>query len=297
MQKRRKRFPLLSLLFLFALGFFLFHICDADQSVPQRAVTQLQSACGQIIGSFRMLVGADSTGTTGTIGTTGIFTASAESEFSFVETPLAPDMPLLVSDASPLPIGFVPQNLVRMRVYCDENIVYVKGSEIDGEKEAVDALMAMLRAAHADGVKNWQVNAGYRSVSYQQKLFDDRVYAFRKEGYSAEQANQAAAKYVAKPRSSEHHTGLAFDMTVPGESFGSTVQSQWLKAHCHEYGFIIRYTEEKAHITGFKAEPWHIRYVGQPHARIIYENGWCLEEYLGVATDNTPGAPGVLGDR
>lgn len=189
-------------------------------------------------------------------------------------------MPMLVSEKSPLPGDFKPQHLVLMRDYCDSAIVKIKGSEIEGEKEAVDALMQMLRAAIDSGVSNWQISAGYRSIGYQQKLWDDRLYTHRQQGLSEAEARNATAQYVAVPGASEHHTGLAFDVTVPGESFPLTDQAKWLSANCWEFGFIIRYTEEKQNITGINAEPWHIRYVGQPHARIMRDNNWCLEEYL-----------------
>ena len=288
MTNRRKRFPLLSLLILFALGFAIFQICKVDQNTPQRALSRIQGAFGQVVNGFQILVGG-ANGAAGDTGSPGVVIAAAESDFRFVDVPFvdapasedgASAMPMLVNDANPLPEGYTPQNLVRMRDYCDKNVVYIKGSEIDGEKEAVDALMVMLRAAIAEGVSNWQINAGYRSVAYQQRRWDDSVYSYRQQGYSASKAREATAKLWARPGCSEHHTGLAFDVTVPGEAFGTTRQSKWLSEHCHEYGFIIRYTEEKTHITGFQAEPWHIRYVGQPHARIMAENGWCLEEYL-----------------
>ena len=54
----------------------------------------------------------------------------------------------------------------------------------------------------------------------------------------------------------------------------------WLKDNAHLYGFIIRYTEENKNITGYKNEPWHIRYVGISHATYMYENNKTLEEYL-----------------
>ncbi|MED9958493.1 MAG: M15 family metallopeptidase, partial [Christensenellales bacterium] len=163
-------------------------------------------------------------------------------------------------------------------------VVYIKGSEIEGNREAVDKLMEMLRAAIADGLGDWQISAGYRSVAYQQQLWDNRVYEYRQQGLSASEAQSATARYVAVPGSSEHHTGLAFDVTVPGESFPLTEQSKWLAEHCWDYGFIIRYTEEKEDITGISAEPWHVRYVGQPHARIMRDENWCLEEYIASLT-------------
>ena len=85
---------------------------------------------------------------------------------------------------------------------------------------------------------------------------------------------------VADPGCSEHHTGLAFDLNVPGKTFIETEQCDWLQKHCWEYGFIIRYTDEKQEITGFRGEKWHVRYVGIEHSLPMRDNGMCLEEYV-----------------
>lgn len=52
------------------------------------------------------------------------------------------------------------------------------------------------------------------------------------------------------------------------------------RAHAPEYGFILRYPEDKTEITGITYEPWHFRYVGKRAAREITERGVSLEEYL-----------------
>lgn len=189
-------------------------------------------------------------------------------------------LPLLVNAEHPLPEGYEPQELVNMTDYCDADVVKIKANGIEGERVAVDALQAMLHAAQAEGVTVWQVSAGYRSVSYQQKLFDNKVYEYRKKGMSGAKARSAALKTVAAPGASEHHTGLAFDVTVPGKSFKGTAQALWLAEHCWDYGFILRYTEEKEAVTGIAAEPWHIRYVGVDHALAMREENLCLEEYV-----------------
>ena len=167
-----------------------------------------------------------------------------------------------------------------MTTYCDPAVVSIKGKEIEGEKVAVDALLVMLRAAQSDGLKNWQISACYRSVAYQKKLFDNKVYEYRKQGKSGSQARAATRKTIAEPGCSEHHLGLAFDITVPGTSFGSTPQAAWLKEHCWEYGFILRYAEDKTKITGITNEPWHFRYVGTDHSLIMRDENLCLEEYV-----------------
>ena len=52
-----------------------------------------------------------------------------------------------------------------------------------------------------------------------------------------------------------------------------------MAAHCAEFGFIIRYPEDKNDITEINTEPWHLRYVGVPVATYIMDNGLCLEEF------------------
>ena len=195
---------------------------------------------------------------------------------------IRPDgLPLLVNGDNHIPAGYQPGDLVLMRSYCDKSIVTIKGSEIEGERIAVDALMLMIRAARADGHKGWQVNAGYRSVAYQQDLFDRYVSDYRNDGMTKSQAIAKTRTTVADPGASEHHTGLAFDLAITGEAaFGSTKQSVWLAQHCWEYGFIIRYPADKVTITGIAHEPWHVRYVGVEHSIRMRDEGLCLEEYI-----------------
>lgn len=207
-----------------------------------------------------------------------LLTAEAENTIPVGFT--ADGLPLLVNRDSPLPDDYQPQQLVNMRDYCDSSIVSIKGSEIEGEQIAVDALLAMLMQAQSEGLTSWQISAGYRSVAYQQKLFDDKVYSYRQQGMTGAQARSAARKLVAEPGCSEHHTGLAFDITVPGTSFGGTKQAKWLEEHCWEWGFILRYPADKTAITGITNEPWHFRYVGVDASMEMRETGECLEAYV-----------------
>ncbi|MBQ7455930.1 MAG: peptidoglycan-binding protein [Clostridia bacterium] len=211
---------------------------------------------------------------------------------SFVATPtpaaiavLSGSLPMLVNKDHPVSADFVPAGLVDMSTYCDASLVKIKYSGTQGVLEAVDALMVMLDAARKDGVTNWQVSAAYRSYADQERIFNDYVNDYMKtKNLSRAQAISATRLTVADPGTSEHHTGLAFDMTVPGTSaFAGTEQCKWLHAHCWEYGFIIRYTDEKQDITGFLGEEWHIRYVGVEHSLNMRDSGLCLEEYLQYA--------------
>ena len=107
----------------------------------------------------------------------------------------------------------------------------------------------------------------------------------RKQGYSQEEAETEAARWVARPGTSEHETGLAVDIVdksyqLLDEKQEQTPVQQWLMAHSWEYGFVLRYPSDMRAIPGIGYEPWHYRYVGKEAAQEIYEQGVCLEEYL-----------------
>lgn len=303
MFRRRKKFPFLSTLVAAILTVCVASEIKANESLTADALARMSAAGGKLLHSVALLAGTSAAEESFTFSNGGVMTtpqAFITEGATFTDSvpqtgfsaqgagniavatpePVQDAVPLLVNAANPLPDGYVPDDLVMMRDYCDESILYVKGSEIEGCRVAVDALMEMISAARAEGLTNWQVSAGYRSIAYQQKVMNNRIYEYRQQGLSGTEAQKAAQRYVAMPGCSEHHTGLAFDITVIGKSFSGTQQCQWLQEHCWEYGFILRYTEEKEKITGIAAEAWHFRYVGQPHAQIMKENNWCLEEYI-----------------
>lgn len=197
-------------------------------------------------------------------------------------TPDPNTMPMLVNREYPIDERFEPGDLVKLKNVIPASVATVKGDEIEGDRTAVNAMVEMFQAARQDGVTRWQISAGYRSYSYQKKLFDRQVQEYRNQGFSQANAVSATRQTVADPGSSEHHTGLAFDITVPNTTFKGTDEQIWLHRHCWDYGFVIRYQEDKEKITGYLAECWHIRYVGLPHSLNMKDRNLCLEEYLGV---------------
>ena len=113
----------------------------------------------------------------------------------------------------------------------------------------------------------------YRSYEYQEKLYNN--YVNDKGKYYADMCSARAGH-------SEHQTGLAVDiadLSLDYDNFEYTKEFIWVKENAHKYGFIMRYPKAKFHITGFKYEPWHYRYVGIEIATYIYENNLTLEEY------------------
>ena len=123
------------------------------------------------------------------------------------------------------------------------------------------------------------VRAGYRSEEDQENLMEDKIEAYRQEGYSQREAEREAEKWVAKPGTSEHELGLSVDINAEGQTDGNRLY-QWLAEHSWKYGFILRYPAEKEEITGIDYEPWHVRYVGKQAAKEMYEQDLCLEEYV-----------------
>lgn len=266
---------------------------DRVQAVQER-LKQLGYYTGVIDGQFgngteeavRLFQRQNQLDVDGVIGSMTLAAVMDENAAMITITP-TPDpgtMPLLVNKDNPLASNYVPDQLVLLRNVLPTSLVYVKGSEIEGDATAAAALKTMFNAAVSSGITGWQISSGYRSYAYQEKLFDDSVNKLLAEGRSRESAYSVTRLTVADPGTSEHQTGLAFDITVADVSFAGTPQQEWLHEHCWDYGFIIRYPKDKEDITGYIAEAWHIRYVGTQHSITMRNNNWCLEEYIEANT-------------
>lgn len=140
------------------------------------------------------------------------------------------------------------------------------------DKNAKAAFEKMAAAAKTEGL-SLSICSGFRSYTTQESLYNTYVQRDGKE---------AADTYSARPGHSEHQTGLAFDINKANDTFANTPEAKWLANHCWEYGFIIRYPQGKESITGYKYEPWHVRYLGEATAKAVYDSGKTLEEYLGI---------------
>ncbi len=175
---------------------------------------------------------------------------------------------ILVNRWNPIPDG-----------YTFETFELRNGQAVD--KRIYEDLQAMFDAARAEGIYPYIVES-YRTHEDQVAMMDYYIGIYESEGASEEEAREKAEAVVAIPGTSEHELGLAVD--INGEytdTQESAVVWDWLMNHCYEYGFILRYPEDKTEITGIDYEPWHYRYVGRENAQKIQESGQCLEEYLG----------------
>lgn len=140
------------------------------------------------------------------------------------------------------------------------------------QEEAVTNYVRMARAAKENGL-SIIVNSSYRTYEDQEKIYNS---FYRQYG------EEYAEEYSAHPGYSEHETGLAVDIDTyqsTSASFEESEEYAWLKEHCYEYGYILRYPEGLEKITGYLYEPWHYRYVGIDAAKQIKEENITFDEY------------------
>ena len=144
------------------------------------------------------------------------------------------------------------------------------------EKEVMDAFKDMQADASALGL-NIYVSSGYRSYVVQKSLYNNYVNRDGKE---------KADTYSARAGSSEHQTGLCFDLNSITDAFAATPEGKWVDQNAYKYGFIIRYPKGKDSETGYMYESWHLRYVGTELAEKLYNNGdWItMESYFGITS-------------
>ena len=217
-------------------------------------------------------------------------TASAEESDQSQEAQTAPaeisepakteiDYLALVNKLNPLPEGWEDA----LETVTISNSV---GDEVEVEKKAYDAYLLLKTDLEENDGIYLELDSARRSVAAQQKIMDDFI-----DKYGADYA----AKTVAEPGYSEHHTGLALDLyfKLKGEdgTFTDVYYNEdmvrypeiWEKIHAKlaDYGFILRYLEGREHITGYGYEPWHIRYLDNADiAKEIMAEDITLEEYV-----------------
>ena len=160
------------------------------------------------------------------------------------------------------------------------NLVYVCGSEERLDSRVAPHYEEMYNAAAKDGVYLTPCS-GYRSYELQNRNFNREKDYFLSQGYTDAESEVLAAQTIMPPGSSEHNLGLAMDIVCVDEWFEDTDEFAWLTAHAADYGFIMRYPEDKQNITKVIYEPWHWRYVGVEKAKEIKASGLVLEEFLG----------------
>lgn len=181
---------------------------------------------------------------------------------------------VLVNDGNRLDSSFAPPT-----------VITVSDSQCPIDSRIEEPLMNMAQACKDAGL-NVYLSSGYRSYSEQAANFT-RVC----NNNGVADGKDANGFYITMPAgASEHQTGLAVDITdvyypIKDSSLENTDTFKWLKEHCTEYGFILRFPSDKEEITGVMYEPFHFRYVGVEAAKYITENNLCLEEFVALYSE------------
>lgn len=181
---------------------------------------------------------------------------------------------ILVNKQTPLKESYVPENLVDTN---SPNIEFIldPSQKILVVNEVLTAFEKLQIAGKERGFYI-EIESGYRSYTYQKQIMDN---------YLSTKGDEWVNDYVACPGTSEHQTGLAIDLLLVRD--GKIVvgmnendpEVNWVHKNAYKYGFIVRYPKNKEHITGYRYEPWHLRYVGKNLASYLKNENITLEEY------------------
>ena len=174
------------------------------------------------------------------------------------------DEKVLVNKHRQLSKDYVPKELVKI----SNN--YTSEKNIKASKVAVDAFISMYKAAEKEGY-GIIINSAYRSYKEQEDVCSQ---------YKNLYGDSYVERYVAKAGFSEHQTGYAFDIgSTKKNVFAESKEYSWMKDNAYKYGFIQRFPKGYEEMTGFRAEPWHYRYVGKKIAKYMHDNKMTYEEY------------------
>ncbi|MBO4321751.1 MAG: D-alanyl-D-alanine carboxypeptidase family protein [Clostridia bacterium] len=222
---------------------------------------------------------------------------------------------ILINSNETVGEDFVPADMIK--------VVNVKqGKNMQLKRDAEKSLEALFVEMYAEGFTDVYARRAYISYQTQStsfgnalyteryyyknnyskngKYFSDAAYSVLGKAYleatyitqkktilSVADGTRAASSYCPQAGTSDHQTGLGADLWGnDGESaFGKTAAYAWLKENAYKFGFVERFPAGKEKITGRTAEPCHWRFVGQYHAAVMQEYGFCLEEYVAYITD------------
>ena len=176
---------------------------------------------------------------------------------------------------------YEPENLVYLNMTADETDLQTayNPNRIAVDARIAEPLLNMALDCKAAGLPVF-LSSGYRSYSEQAANFQ-RIC----QNNGITDGKDANGHYITMPAGcSEHQTGLCCDITdryreIKNDEIFATETFAWLRDHCADYGFILRFPTGKEDITGVMNEGWHFRYVGDEAARYIMDNGLTLEEF------------------
>ena len=188
-------------------------------------------------------------------------------------TPYQDCLLTLVNGNYRLAHDFVPDPFQRAEVFLSEFALPGTNYLRADAAAATEALFASaINAGH-----HLILRKGFVSYETWQAMYNQRRFEMSQGIFAAE---------IPRPGHSEHQTGLAIAVTTPemgdvlSAQFAQTEAGRWLALHAHQFGFIIRYLEDRVDETGVNFKPYHLRYVGIGVATEMFENNLILEDFI-----------------
>lgn len=187
-----------------------------------------------------------------------------------------------VSEDYPLPESF-PEDSAEIPLIDAATLGISAREDVPVAELAAPNLIQLFTAAKIAGFTPY-LTSGFRTIEYQEGLFEKNVRTeMQTNGYARKQAEEVASAYSARPRTSEHHLGLAYDvLAYPNQAWDEARLHynqglfQWLRDNAHKYGFVLSFPTGKTEYEAKKSaavkssEPWHLRYVGKEVAEYFF---------------------------
>lgn len=175
---------------------------------------------------------------------------------------------ILVNKYNSLPLEYIPDDLESV-VSSGEN------GTVKMRKEASKAFNQLVEWAKGEGIELSACSA-FRDAQYQANLWNNG---------KAQGGIEYADKWWTRMGFSEHQTGLAVDIRLFNDRSELDAVLKYpeaynkLLANMDDFGFILRYPENKKDETLIEPESWHLRYVGKEIAKEINKKQITFEEY------------------
>ena len=183
--------------------------------------------------------------------------AVLQSENDFSSEDLSPFY--LIDKKHTVSSDYVPKNLIPLK---KNELFDIDKNNLSLRPEAYEALKKLAEAALKDGVK-LTVSSTYRSYEYQKNLFD---YWVSVDGL------EEAERESARPGTSQHQLGLALDFAPVDDAFDKTPAGKWVYENASKYGWSLSFPQGYEHVTGYRWECWHFRYIGKP--AVEFQKKW-----------------------
>lgn len=211
---------------------------------------------------------------------------SSTEEESSSEAPIIWDSydPLAELSSEKWALTLINKNYPLDKKYSPTLAPVIEGSSVTADSRISEAYQAM----YADALKSGYVltpYSGYCSYQGQQTIYNNKIQSFIFQGMTEDEAKANAEKRIEPAGCSENGAGLSVDIISASTGFASTDEYKWLTENAFKYGFVLRYPDDKTDVTGMIYQPWHWRYVGIDVAIEMKNNNQCLEEYLGIVSE------------